>query len=186
MIFDASRDFAAPVTEGSAGSCGVLERRGLATIDLDQRTAFHLAVTVVLMIQQSGSQAVDFLTHTLSPFPRSVELPTRRRGQGIFERTLTRTRLETSTWSELSNKAAGVMDEMPKIILEPTGTEVQTAAGGARRYRKSLKSFRWCEIRWILGESFQEWNKHKAPRLGAALAFYTLLSITPLLLVVVP
>jgi membrane protein len=78
------------------------------------------------------------------------------------------------------------MDEMPKIILEPTGTEVQTAAGGARRYRKSLKSFRWDEIRWILGESFGEWNKHKAPRLGAALAFYTLLSITPLMLVVVP
>jgi membrane protein len=74
------------------------------------------------------------------------------------------------------------MDEMPKIILEPTGTEVQTAAGGARRYRKSLKSFRWDEIRWILGESFGEWNKHKAPRLGAALAFYTLLSITPLML----
>ena len=77
------------------------------------------------------------------------------------------------------------MDEMPKIILEPLGTEVQTAAGGARRHRKPLKSFRWCDIRWILGESFGEWNKHKAPRLAAALAFYTLLSITPLLLAVV-
>ena len=85
----------------------------------------------------------------------------------------------------VQQQTAGVMDEMPKIILEPTGTEVQTAAGGARRYRKPLKSFRWCDIRWILGESFREWNKHKAPRLGAALAFYTLLSITPLLLVVV-
>jgi len=36
-----------------------------------------------------------------------------------------------------------------------------------------------------LTNSFEAWSKHKAPRLGAALAFYTLLSLTPLLLVVV-
>jgi membrane protein len=70
-------------------------------------------------------------------------------------------------------------------ILEPSGTEVQTSAGGARRYRKPLKSFRWCDIKALLVESFGAWNKHKAPRLGASLAFYTLLSLTPLLLVVV-
>src|SRR5437879_4050418 len=72
-----------------------------------------------------------------------------------------------------------------KCILEPNGTEVQTSAGGARRYRKPLKSFRWCDIQALLSESVEAWNKHKAPRLGAALAFYTLLSLTPLLLVVV-
>ena len=32
---------------------------------------------------------------------------------------------------------------------------------------------------------FSEWNKHEAPRMGAALAFYTILSLSPLLLVVV-
>src|SRR5215831_14303799 len=70
-------------------------------------------------------------------------------------------------------------------ILESGGTEVGTAAGGARRYRKPLKCFRWRDIVCIFNASFREWSKHKAPRLGASLAFYTLLSIAPLLLVLV-
>ena len=70
-------------------------------------------------------------------------------------------------------------------LLEPSGTEVQTAAGGARRYRKPLRSLRWCDVQALLSESFSGWIKHKAPRLGASLAFYTLLSITPLLLIAV-
>jgi hypothetical protein len=36
----------------------------------------------------------------------------------------------------------------------------------------------------IFTASLAEWSKHKAPRLGASLAFYTLLSMAPLLLVV--
>jgi membrane protein len=72
----------------------------------------------------------------------------------------------------------------PKI-LEAGGTEVSTAAGGAHRYRKPLTTFRWCDIQALLSESFGEWNRHKGPRLGAALAFYTLLSLTPLLLIAV-
>jgi membrane protein len=70
-------------------------------------------------------------------------------------------------------------------ILEPSGTEIQTSAGGARRYRKPLKSFRWCDIQILFSDSLESWSKHKAPRLGASLAFYTLLSLTPLLLVTV-
>jgi membrane protein len=70
-------------------------------------------------------------------------------------------------------------------ILEPGGTEVSTSAGGARWYRKPLRSFRWREIKGLLGESFGAWSRHNAPRLGAALAFYTLFSLTPLLLLVV-
>ena len=77
------------------------------------------------------------------------------------------------------------MAQTVKNILEPSGTEVQTQAGGARRYRKPLKSFRWCDIKALLSESFSAWMRHKAPRLGASLAFYTLLSIAPLLLVAV-
>jgi membrane protein len=77
------------------------------------------------------------------------------------------------------------MYDHKKIILEPNGTEVATAAGGARRYRKPLKSFRWRDIQSILAESFEGWSKHNAPRLGAALSFYTLLSLAPLLLVLV-
>ena len=75
--------------------------------------------------------------------------------------------------------------EDTKYILEPGGTEVRTAAGGARRYRKPLKSFRWPDFKCLFSESFDCWSKHKGPRLGASLAFYTLLSLTPLLLVVV-
>ena len=77
------------------------------------------------------------------------------------------------------------MPEDAPNVLEAGGTEVSTSAGGARRYRKPLKSFRWCDIKALLGESFSEWSRHKGPRLGASLAFYTLLSLTPLLLVVV-
>ena len=43
--------------------------------------------------------------------------------------------------------------ENVKHILEPNGTEVTTAAGGARRYRKPLKAFRWCDINALLSES---------------------------------
>lgn len=75
--------------------------------------------------------------------------------------------------------------EDTKNILEAGGAEVSTAAGGARRYRKPLKSFRWCDIKSLLEDSISGWNRHKAPRLGASLAFYALLSLAPLLLVVV-
>jgi membrane protein len=77
------------------------------------------------------------------------------------------------------------MPEGLPTILESGGAELTTAAGGARRYRKPLKSFRWRDIRAIFGASFGQWSRHKAPRLGASLAFYTLLSIAPLLLVLV-
>ena len=33
--------------------------------------------------------------------------------------------------------------------------------------------------------TFASWNKHEAPRLGAALAFYTILSLSPLVIIVV-
>lgn len=70
-------------------------------------------------------------------------------------------------------------------ILEPGGSEIATSAGGARRHRKALSSLGWCDLQLLLSESVEGWTKHKAPRLGAALAFYTLLSLTPLLLVVI-
>jgi len=37
----------------------------------------------------------------------------------------------------------------------------------------------------LLKDTYQEWNKDNVPRLGAALAYYTVLSIAPLLIVVV-
>src|ERR1035438_1037568 len=73
------------------------------------------------------------------------------------------------------------MPEQLQNILEPGGTEVATAAGGAGGSPKPLKLFRWRDIQSIFAASFGEWIKHNAPRLGAALAFYTLLSLAPLL-----
>src|SRR3954454_1137278 len=70
-------------------------------------------------------------------------------------------------------------------ILIPGGTEFATPAGGASRHRKALSSLRWCDLALLFSDSVDGWTKHKAPRLGAALAFYTLLSLTPLLLVVI-
>ena len=51
--------------------------------------------------------------------------------------------------------------------------------------QKSIKSLNFTDVKLLLSESFDNWSKHRAPRLGASLAFYTLLSLTPLLLVVV-
>src|SRR3984957_7333351 len=37
----------------------------------------------------------------------------------------------------------------------------------------------------LLKKTFSAWNTHEAPRLGAALAFYTILSLSPLVIIVV-
>jgi membrane protein len=37
----------------------------------------------------------------------------------------------------------------------------------------------------ILENTFAAWNRHEAPRLGAALAFYTILSLSPLIIIIV-
>jgi membrane protein len=74
--------------------------------------------------------------------------------------------------------------EVPNI-LEPGGNEVATAAGSARKYRKPLLSFCWRDLGSMFTASFSEWSRHKAPRLGASLVFYTLPSIAPLLLILV-
>ncbi len=81
--------------------------------------------------------------------------------------------------------ASGESAENPKIVYEAHGTEVATAAGGARRYRKPFLHFRWRDIWCLLEDSFGEWNKQNATRLGASLAFYSLLSLAPLLLLTV-
>jgi len=72
-----------------------------------------------------------------------------------------------------------------KHTLDPARVGVSPATGTPRRSPRPLKSFKWHELRSLLSDSFDCWGRHKAPRLGAALAFYTLLSLTPLLLVAV-
>jgi membrane protein len=36
----------------------------------------------------------------------------------------------------------------------------------------------------LLKETYNEWDRHQAPKLGAALSYYTVLSLAPLLIVV--
>jgi membrane protein len=55
----------------------------------------------------------------------------------------------------------------------------------ALRRLKQLLGLRLHEIAPLIQESFREWDADNAPRLGAALAFYTLLSLAPLLVVIV-
>jgi len=78
-----------------------------------------------------------------------------------------------------------------KYTLEPSGAGVVPPPGappsthGRSLSGTLLKSFDWRQLQSLLSDSFDAWSRHKAPRLGAALAFYTLLSLTPLLLVAV-
>jgi len=50
---------------------------------------------------------------------------------------------------------------------------------------KPLQEFRLADFKKIFAQAFVQWNKHNATRLGASLAFYSLLSLAPLLLIVV-
>jgi membrane protein len=77
------------------------------------------------------------------------------------------------------------MKEDQQTLWEPGGTEATTAAGTARRYRKPLGKLCASDLRLLLADTYEEWYKHKAPRLSAALAFYTALSLAPLLIVVI-
>ena len=54
-----------------------------------------------------------------------------------------------------------------------------------RRFIALLHSFRWNTVQVLLSESFAVWQRQNGSRLAASLSFYTLLSLTPLLLIVV-
>jgi membrane protein len=51
-------------------------------------------------------------------------------------------------------------------------------------HRAGLK-LPWPELKQLISHSVDSWSAHNAPRLGASLAFYSLLSLAPLLLVIV-
>ena len=73
------------------------------------------------------------------------------------------------------------MKEDSPIFWAPAGTGPLSA----QRYRKPLLELRVADILSLLTDTYEEWYKHKAPRLSAALAFYTALSLAPLLVVVI-
>ena len=73
-----------------------------------------------------------------------------------------------------------------KRVLEgPVDSEAEAAASGVRRQRAPLAAFRFRDTRILLGDALEAWYRHNAPRLGASLAFYTILSLAPLSIVVI-
>lgn len=71
------------------------------------------------------------------------------------------------------------------ITSSPSGA---TSASEKKRFSyalKLLKKIHWSDVKEIAIASFNRWNKQNATRLAGSLAFYSLLSITPLLLVLI-
>ena len=48
-----------------------------------------------------------------------------------------------------------------------------------------MKALDWKAFFALLQETYNKWNADKAPRLGAALAYYTIFSMAPLMLVLI-
>ncbi|MCU1293805.1 MAG: tRNA-processing RNAse, partial [Bryobacterales bacterium] len=51
--------------------------------------------------------------------------------------------------------------------------------------RRKPLPLNWPEVKSLFSQVADQWSRHNAPRLGASLAFYSLLSLAPLLLVIV-
>ncbi|MDQ2844752.1 MAG: YihY/virulence factor BrkB family protein, partial [Acidobacteriota bacterium] len=66
---------------------------------------------------------------------------------------------------------------------EKNGKASKERAAGS--WYKAWSRLGWRDIKSLMVESLSDWNKHNATRLGASLAFYSLLSLAPLLLVLV-
>jgi membrane protein len=62
--------------------------------------------------------------------------------------------------------------------------EIGPLAIDMRRFVRRLP-MSWSDLKALLARSVAGWSKHNAPRMGAALAYYTLLSLMPLLLVLI-
>jgi len=73
-----------------------------------------------------------------------------------------------------------------KLVTSPPQRLVEAGRSADRAgYRKPLRHMRWSDLQSLFVRSFAGWSAHNAPRMGAALAFYALLSLMPLLLVVI-
>jgi membrane protein len=71
------------------------------------------------------------------------------------------------------------VEEDPKSIRGASDVEALAIV------RKPLREIRASELRSLFSKTYTEWYKHKVPRLSAALAFYTAMSLAPLLVVVI-
>ena len=69
--------------------------------------------------------------------------------------------------------------------MEPIETPgIDTHLGWRTQWRR-ICALHWSDIRQMLSQTVLNWYEHNVPRLGASVAFYTLLSLAPLLVIVV-
>ena len=69
--------------------------------------------------------------------------------------------------------------------MEPIETPgIHTELGWRIQWRR-ITALNWSDIRQLFASTINNWYEHNVPRLGASVAFYTLLSLAPLLVIVV-
>jgi membrane protein len=71
------------------------------------------------------------------------------------------------------------------VIVGATDVSTGSPAGHAPAGAPPRSVFRFTDTKLLLVSTFEAWYRHNAPRLGASLAFYTILSLAPLLIVVI-
>lgn len=61
---------------------------------------------------------------------------------------------------------------------------IDTDESDTRLELRRIRTLGWRELRYLLFRVADDWYRHRVPRLGASLAFYTMLSLAPLIIVV--
>jgi membrane protein len=70
------------------------------------------------------------------------------------------------------------------IDAEPSPAVARQRAYGVRRQLGALRAMRLRQIASLLSQAYADWSSDGAARLGAALAYFTLFSVAPVLIVV--
>jgi membrane protein len=70
--------------------------------------------------------------------------------------------------------------EIPQLVATGAGP-----AGSAKVELRRITGLHWSQVWFLLTATWDRFLLHRVPRLGAALAFYTMLSLAPLLVVVI-
>jgi membrane protein len=70
-------------------------------------------------------------------------------------------------------------------VSHPRESRITARPADGGWYARPFQSVHWCDVKKLLSEASSAWSRHNAPRLGAALAFYTMLSLAPLSLLAV-
>ena len=82
----------------------------------------------------------------------------------------------------LADRPSAVIDRRYSILAANTARFTQEV-DMARRQHSFISTLSPKNLLWLCKETFNEWLEDKAPQLGAALAYYTVFSLAPLILV---